>query len=279
MNNIYPLKTAATVTMSRRDLISGLASGSVLTFAGAGLSGCANNAALGRQQLLLVSDEQLAELSSQSWSQALKQTRQTSDSTARRRVEKIGDRIVRAADQRFPKHSLTKNNWEFAVFEDKTVNAWVMPGGKVGFHTGILDIMENDDQVATVMGHEVGHVVGRHAAERYSQQLAAGTVANVANVALEAGDIKNRDMIAGILGAGVTFGLILPYSRQHEYEADRLGTDFMSGASYRPDQAVQFWDTMTKKSGERPLEFMSTHPSDTNRITAMRSYIAKQGYR
>ena len=278
MNDIQPVNEAPTVTMSRRDLISGLASGAVVAFAGTGLSGCATNAALGRQQLLLVSDEQLSQLAAQSWTQALQQNKQTSDPALRRRVQGVGDRIVRAADNRFPQQNLTQNNWEFAVFEDDTVNAWVMPGGKVGFHTGILNIMQNDDQIATVMGHEAGHVVGKHAAERYSQQLAAGTVVNVANVALDAGDSESGAMIAGILGAGVTFGLILPYSRQHEYEADRLGTDFMVGANYRADQAVQFWNTMTQQSGQRPLEFMSTHPSDQNRISAMQSYISEQGY-
>ena len=193
-------------------------------------------------------------------------------------MEAVGDRIVQAADQRFPQQNLTQNDWEFAVFDDPTVNAWVMPGGKVGFHTGLLDIMENDDQIATVMGHEAGHVVGRHAAERYSQQMAAAGGLALANVALEAGDVENRGLIAGILGAGVTFGVILPYSRQHEYEADRLGADFMVGADYRADEAVRFWDTMTQQAGQRPLEFMSTHPSDANRIAAMQSYISTQGY-
>lgn len=280
MSHMHSSKRAPAVTLSRRDLISGLASGSVLAFAGAGLSGCASNAALGRNQLLLVSDEQLAQLAAQSWQQALQQTKQTSDATMKRRVESVGSRIVQAADKRFPQQKLSQNNWEFAVFEDDTVNAWVMPGGKVGFHTGILGIMENDDQIATVMGHEAGHVVGRHGAERYSQQLAAGAVVEVANVAMEAGDVEGRNMIAGILGAGVTFGFVLPYSRKHEYEADRLGTDFMAAANYRADQAVRFWDTMTKQSaGQQPLEFMSTHPSDQNRISAMQSHITEQGYR
>lgn len=267
-----------TVTMSRRDLISGLASGSVIAFAGASTSGCTTNEALGRSQLLLVSDGQLAQLAAQSWTQALQQNRQVSDPSLRRRVEAVGDRIVQAADKRFPSQNLTQNNWEFAVFEDDTVNAWVMPGGKVGFHTGLLDIMENDDQIATVMGHEAGHVVGRHSAERYSQQMAAAGGLALANVALEQSNVENRGLIAGILGAGVTFGVILPYSRQHEYEADRLGADFMVGANFRANEAVRFWDTMTQQSGQKPLEFMSTHPSDQNRITAMQSYISTRGY-
>ena len=266
------------VTLSRRDLITGLASGSVVAFSGLGVSGCSTNEALGRSQLLLVSDGQLAQLAAQSWSQALQENRQSPNRALRRRVEGVGDRIVRAADQRYPQQNLTQNNWEFAVFEDDTANAWVMPGGKVGFHTGLLDIMENDDQIATVMGHEAGHVVGRHAAERYSQQMAAAGVLTAANVAMAVGEVENRGMIAGILGAGVTFGVILPYSRRHEYEADRLGADFMVGANYRANEAVRFWDTMTQRSGQRPMEFMSTHPSDQNRITAMQSYISTQGY-
>ena len=278
MSNNQNTSERPTVTMSRRDLVTGLASGSVVAFAGAGLSGCATNEALGRSQLLLVSDDQLAQLAAQSWTQALSQNRQTSDPALRRRVAGVGDRIVQAADKRFPSQNLTQNDWEFAVFEDSTVNAWVMPGGKVGFHTGILDIMANDDQIATVMGHEAGHVVGRHSAERYSQQWAAGAVTNIANVALAGSNNENAAMIAGILGAGVTFGFILPYSRKHEYEADRLGTDFMVGANYHPNEAVRFWDTMTQNSGQRPLEFMSTHPSDQNRITAMQSHISTQGY-
>ncbi len=273
-----PTKDLPTVVMSRRQLISGLAAGSVAAFSSAGVSGCVTNEALGRRQLLLVSDQQLAQLAASSWTQALQQIPQTNDRALRRRVQGVGDRIVQAADRRFPQQNLTQYNWEFAVFEDDTVNAWVMPGGKVGFHTGILDIMDNNDQIATVMGHEAGHVVGRHGAERYSQQMAAQGGMALANVALAASDVRYASTIAGVLGAGVTFGVILPYSRKHEYEADRLGADFMVGANYRAQEAVRFWDTMTQQSGQRPAEFMSTHPSDVNRIAAMQSYISGQGY-
>ncbi len=267
-----------TVTLSRRELITRLAAGSVVAFTGPSLASCVTNDALGRRQLILVSDAQLAALAAQSWDIALQQNRRSRNRSVNRRIETIGNRIVSAADRQYPSQNLTQNNWEFVVFDDPTVNAWVMPGGKVGFHTGILDIMENDDQVATVMGHEAGHVVGRHGAERYSQQLAAGTITNVANVALEDEDPQTSAMIAGILGAGISFGLLLPYSRKHEYEADRLGTDFMANANYRAIEAVRFWETMTSQSGQRPLEFMSTHPSDSNRITAMQSHITQMGY-
>ncbi|MEM1106410.1 MAG: M48 family metallopeptidase [Pseudomonadota bacterium] len=273
-----PDSGAPTVKLSRRELVRGLAAGSIVAWSGAAVGGCATNEALGRSQLLLVSDEQLQQMAAQSWTQALQQTPQTSDASLRRRVSAVGDRIVQAADAQFPSQNLTQNDWEFAVFDDSTVNAWVMPGGKVGFHTALLDIMENDDQIAVVMGHEAGHVVGRHAAERYSQQLAAQGGLAIANVALEVGDVENSGLIAGILGAGVTFGVILPYSRQHEYEADRLGADFMVGARYQAEEAVRFWDAMTQASTAKPMEFMSTHPSDANRIAAMQSYISTQGY-
>ncbi|MEM1133100.1 MAG: M48 family metallopeptidase [Pseudomonadota bacterium] len=273
---IDQLQKRPTVTMSRRDLVAGLASGAVIAFSGVGLAGCATNTALGRKQLLLVSEAQLEELAAASWTQALQQNRQTSDRGLRRQVEAVGDRIVRGADQRFPGFGLTQRNWEFAVFDDDTVNAWVMPGGKVGFHTGLLDVTQNNDQIATVMGHEVGHVVGRHAAERYSQQMAASSGMALANVALA--DSENRGLIAGIFGAGVSFGVILPYSRKHEYEADRLGADFMVDANYRANEAVRFWDGMTQRSSRQPMEFMSTHPSDQSRIATMQSYITSQGY-
>lgn len=264
-----------TVVMDRRELLTGLASGSVVAFtAGA----CATNEALGRSQFLLVSDDQLAQLSAGAWQQALQEVPQSRNSTERRQVERVGDRIVQAANARYPNARLGEKNWEFAVFDSDQVNAWVMPGGKVGFYSGILDIMDNDDQVGTVMGHEVGHVVGRHAAERYSQQQAAGVGLALASVALAASDIEYKGQIAAVLGAGVTFGVILPYSRKHEYEADRLGVDFMADANYRAGEAVRFWEGMTAASGQKPLEWMSTHPSDQNRIATMSQYINNMGY-
>ena len=190
---------------------------------------------------------------------------------------RVGRRIVDAARTQFPGRGLGDHDWEFAVFDDDQVNAWVLPGGKVGFYSGILDIMENEDQVATVMGHEVGHVVGRHAAERYSQQVLAQSVVAVAGAALSQSDTRHAGEIAAVLGAGVTFGVLLPYSRKHEYEADRLGIDFMIGGGFAPREALRFWDSMSRRSDGKGVEFMSTHPSDENRIAAMRSHLGARG--
>lgn len=254
--------------MQRRELLMGLAAGSVVPFVG----GCAENAALGRNQLILISDGQLAQLSDQAWQQSLQQERVLRDPSYTRRLERVGRRVVDASGQ-------GHLDWEFVVFDSPTVNAWVLPGGKVGFYKGILDIMETDDHLATVMGHEVGHVAGRHSAERASQQVAAQVGLELLGAALGSqSNIQYNEDMAAALGAGVTFGIILPYSRQHEYEADRLGVDYMAASSYDPRQAIDFWVAMSAQNNSNRAEFMSTHPSDDNRIAAMRSHISARGY-
>ena len=264
----------APVALTRRQIVSGLASGAVVAFAGAGLSGCQTNAALGRRQMMLVSDGQLAALAAGVWRQVLARTPRYADA----RLRRVGRRIVAAALGRYPNSGLDRHQWEFVAFRDDQVNAWVMPGGKVGFYAGILDIMENDDQVAAVMGHEVGHVVGRHAAERFSQRMLSQAGVNVVAAALSRSDDAYADEIAAVLGAGVTFGVLLPYSRQHEYEADRLGIDFMIDGGYDAPEALRFWEAMAWRSRRRGLpEFMSTHPLDANRVDAMRHHIATYG--
>lgn len=253
-----------TIVMDRREIIAGLAAGTVVA-----LSGCTTNPDTGRQQLMLISDDQLAQMSAGAWSEIQQKERFVKSPATRRRLDSIGSKIVSAAGN-------PNKNWEFHAIDSEQVNAFVLPGGQVAFYQGILDIMDNDDQVATVMGHEVGHVVGRHAAERASQQIVATAGITAANIALATTDIEHKGTIAAVLGAGVTFGVILPYSRAHEYEADRLGVRYMANANYRPAEALTFWDRMAKKGGNT-AEFMSTHPSDANRIAAMRREIASFG--
>lgn len=269
--------TGKTHVMNRRQLLAGLAAGSVVPM----VSGCETNEALGRQQFLLVSDGQLAQLAASSWKAALDQTPQTRDPVARGRVSRVGEKIILAADRRFPDRGYLQRDWEFAVFEEDTLNAWVMPGGKVGFYTGILDIMANDSQVATVMGHEVGHDVGRHSAERYSQQIAAQGALIAGNIAIAESGSQYQRELAAIFGAGITFGYLLPYSRKHESEADLLGLDMMVDAGYNPVDSIRLWENMIKASsgsGPRPPEFMSTHPDPANRIVALRNHMINRGY-
>jgi len=259
----------APMTISRRKLVQGLASGSIVAVA----AGCVQNQSIGRSQLMLVSDGQIAQMASASWNALKQETKISRDRNLNRRLQNVGKNIVQTA-------GLQNQPWEFTVFDDDQANAFVLPGGKVGFYTGIFKRMKNDHHLATVMGHEVGHVTARHAAERYSQQVAAGVATTAAAVALEAGDVRGGAQIAGILGLGVQFGILLPYSRRHELEADRLGVNYMHRAGYDARQSIAFWDNMSaQRTGSPPPEFMSTHPSDATRKAALRQELQRMGLR
>lgn len=257
-----------TVRMNRRQILQGLATGTVVAM----VPGCVENPALGRSQLMLVSESQIAQLSAQAWQQSLKRERISRDPALNAQLQRVGERVSRASGLDY--------DWEFVVFDSDQENAWVLPGGKVAFYRGIMETMDNDDQVATVMGHEAAHLAGRHAAERASQQQAAGIGLGLASVALDAGDVENTAQWAAILGAGVTFGVLLPYSRQHELEADRIGVDYMARAGYQPREALTFWQSKAAQKTGRPSvpEFASTHPSDETRIAALRDYLAARNY-
>ncbi|GAK45860.1 peptidase M48 Ste24p [Tepidicaulis marinus] len=254
------------VVMNRRRLIQGLASGSVVA-----LAGCTQNRALGRSQLILVSDGQLAQMAASSWSALKKQERISRDPRMNARLRTVGSRIVQSA-------GLGNQPWEFTLFDSDEANAFVLPGGKVGFYEGIFKRFDNDHHLAAVMGHEVGHVTARHSAERYSQQLAAGLGMTAAAVAMEAGDVQGGKEIAAVLGMGVQFGVLLPYSRRHELEADTLGLRYMHASGYDARQAVGLWQNMAKQSkGSAPPEFMSTHPSHASRIANIQQELKRMG--
>ena len=258
------------VVMSRRDLVRGLATGAVVAFAG---SGCAENPATGRSQLILISDGQLAQLAASSWTQIKRQERVSRDPRKNAQVQRVGRRIASAA-------GMSNLNWEFTVFESDELNAFVLPGGKVGFYSGIMDIMSNDDQVAVVMGHEAGHVAARHAAERFSQSTLANIGLQATAIALEANDVRASQEIAAVLGLGLQFGVLLPYSRVHEHEADALGVRYMHRAGYNGIETINFWNKMiSRNSGRsRPPEYLSTHPAPENRMAQMRQQLRNLGY-
>lgn len=253
--------------LDRRTLLQGL---SAAAFAAA-LGGCVQNQALGRSQVMLVSDGQLAQLSAASWRQLVTQKPVSRDPRWNARVGRVGQRIVDTA-------GLGGRRWEYAVFEDDSVNAFVLPGGQVGFNTGILELMENDDQLAVVMSHEIAHVIARHAAERYSQSQLANLGLAAVGAGLGAGGVANAGDIAAVLGAGVSYGVILPYSRQHELEADTVGLRIMNGAGYDIREARTFWTRMAQTPGRpRVPEMMSTHPSDTARMQNIEQQLRQLG--
>ena len=259
------VEEAPRISMGRREILLGLAAGSVIP-----LTACETSGGFGE---MLVSDQQIQQASAAAWADALQRETVSRDPSLRRRVERVGNRMV-------PVSGLNQYDWEFVVFDSDVENAWVLPNGKVAFYRGLLDNMNNDDEIAVVMGHEIAHVRRNHAAQRARQQAAAGVGLAVVSGALGAADVQNADRWAGIIGAGLTFGVILPYSRQHEYEADQLGVDYMAGSGYRPSQSITFWEGMSARSAgrSRPPAFLSTHPNDQQRMSALRSHIQSQGY-
>ncbi len=169
--------------------------------------------------------------------------------------------------------SAHQGDWEVVVFDSPQVNAFALPGGKIGVYTGILRVTENQDQLAAIIGHEVGHVIEHHSNER----LSAGKVSNigmaVATIALGASDIDNKELWMAGLGIGIQYGVIMPYSRSHESEADIVGQDLMARSGFAPQASVQLWKNMSKISKDAPPEFMSTHPSNQTRIKQLNDHL------
>lgn len=242
----------------------------VLIAAGLGtvlLSGCAYNETLGRNQFVLVDEASLARQSDAAWAEALRTQAVSRDATQNTRVRRVGGRIVEAAN-------LGDRSWDYAVFTDAAPNAFVLPSGKIGVTTALLALVQNDDQLATVIGHEVAHVVARHAAERSSTGALAGIAGQVAGGL--AGDYGQQ--AASATGLFAQYGALLPFSRRDELEADRIGVDFLAQAGYRPSQAVALWRLMAAQGASGTPEFASTHPSDQTRIAALEQYIASRGW-
>jgi predicted Zn-dependent protease len=210
-------------------------------------------------------------MSTQQYSEFLKTNKLSTDRKAVDLVRRVGTRIQKAVEQ-----YMTQNNhadalrgyqWEFNVVESPEVNAWCMPGGKVVVYTGILPVTRDETGLAVVMGHEIAHAVAEHGRERVSQQMLAQLGAVALDAALAKNSQQTRDIWMSAYGVGAQYGALLPFSREHESEADHLGLVFMAMAGYDPNAAVGFWQRMAAASGgEKPEEFLSTHPSDETRI-------------
>lgn len=238
-----------------------------ITALGAPIAACTYNEALGRDQLVLVDEASLAQAGQQAWAQALQTNEISHNATQNERLRRVGSRIVQAA-------GLGNQNWEYAVFISEQPNAFVLPGGRMGVTTQLLAMARTDDQLATVIGHEAAHVMARHAAERYSQTALAQTGVQIAS-----GVSGQYGQAVGALGGiGAQVGVLLPFSRQHELEADRIGVDLMQRAGYNPREAVVLWRAMAAQGGAAAPEFASTHPSDSTRIAALEAYLNERGW-
>lgn len=251
--------------LKRRDVLMGLATGTLV------LAGCEVNPYTGREQFvgLAPGDAQMAALALDSWQKQKAETPISRSPALNARLQRVGQRIAAVA-------GLQNVQWEFVVFDTPEKNAFVLPGGKVGFYRGIMELAQNDDQIAAVMGHEVGHVQARHAAERYSQQTGASVLMGAAQIGLQGSENSNAWLAA--LGLGAQVGILLPYSRLQESEADRVGVDNMHAARYDVREAVRFWEIMASQGGSRPPTLLSTHPSPQGRMAELKAYINQRGY-
>ncbi|MDZ7832069.1 MAG: M48 family metallopeptidase [Desulfobacterales bacterium] len=235
------------------------------------LAACASVPITERRQLTLVPSASMLSMSFQQYDQFLKENKLSDDPEKTRMVKRVGRRIQEAVAQYFAEQGqadrLANYDWEFNLVENDQVNAWAMPGGKVVVYEGLLPVAQNETGLAVVMGHEIAHAVARHGNERMSQAMLAqfGTVALAQAMKDKPAQTQQLWMMAFGLGAQV--GVILPYSRLHESEADHLGLIFMAMAGYDPREAADFWQRMAaKKGGKSPPEFLSTHPADKKRI-------------
>jgi len=225
----------------------------------------------GRQQLSLIPSGTILSMSFQSYSDYMSKHTIIKDSEDARMVKRVGQRIQRAVEQYFSEHNMTSHldgySWEFNLIADKSINAWCMPGGKVAVYTGILPVAKNETGLAVVMGHEIAHAVAKHGDERMSQGLVTQMGGMLLAEALSEKPKETSNLFMAAYGVGTQVGILLPYSRVHESEADRLGLIFMAMAGYDPREAVDFWQRMAKlKQGASPPEFLSTHPADETRI-------------
>jgi len=239
---------------------------------------CSTVPITGRSQLHLISSADLNALSFQQYSEFLTQNKLSTDAQNTNMVKHIGLKIQSAVENYFAQHNLSKElngyAWEFNLIESPEVNAWCMPGGKVVVYSGILPITQNETGLAVVMGHEIAHAIAQHGGERMSQGLMQELGGVALSVAIQNEPQTTQNIFLTAYGLGSTIGVILPYSRTQESEADRLGLIFMAMAGYNPSAAIDFWTRMSQsKTGGSPPEFLSTHPSDQKRIANLKEYM------
>jgi len=239
---------------------------------------CSTVPLTGRSQLDLIPSSTMLSMSYQQYGDFLKQNKLSTNREQTEMVKRVGRKIQNAVEQYMAKHNLSYKlkdyKWEFNLVESPDANAWCMPGGKVVVYSGILPITKTEAGLAVVMGHEIAHAIARHGDERMSQGLLVQTGGLALSAALASKPDTTRQLWMTAFGVGSSVGIMLPYSRLHESEADQLGLVFMAMAGYDPHEAVDFWERMAQqKKGQAPPEFLSTHPSDRTRIDNIREQI------
>lgn len=242
---------------------------------------CATVPLIGRKQLSLVPESSMLELSLTNYNDFLKANKLSTNQEQTATIKRVGAKMSAAVEKYLSENGFADRvgdfKWEFNLVQSDEMNAWCMPGGKVVFYTGILPVTKNDAGIAVVMGHEIGHAVARHGNERMSQQLVQQYGAQIGGVAVTELFKSNPEKAGAIFqtayGLGTQYGIMLPYSRQQEYEGDKLGLIFMAIAGYNPNEAVGFWERMAAGSKSKTPEFLSTHPFEENRIAAIKAFL------
>lgn len=246
---------------------------------------CATNPVTGRKQLSLVSESDLQTMAFAQYKEFLSTNKVSTSTSDAEMVKRVGNRVASALQQYYAGKGLqnpaANYSWEFNLVENKEVNAWCMPGGKVVVYTGILPVTKTETSLAIVLGHEITHAIFGHGKERMSQQLAAEGIGALGGVALGS-DPKAVNIFNNVYGVTAQYGALLPNSRKQELEADHYGLIFAAAAGYNPAEAVDFWTRMANLStGQKTPAFLSDHPSDETRIAQIRKVLpeAQQYYK
>lgn len=229
---------------------------------------CSTTNYTNRSQLMLMSQEEEAKLGAQSANEILKNSKVIKNTKDSKRVQDVSTRIAKATNR-------SDFEWEFYLIEGKEVNAFCLPGGKIFVYTGLLKLVDNDDELATVIGHEVAHALLRHGAERSSMQTIQQMGGNVLGLIISGAAPEYSSVFNLAYGVGSNVGVMLPFSRSHELEADEVGIVLMQRAGYDPKYALSFWQKMAQTSSGSQMEFLSTHPSDEKRIAQIKEILKK----
>jgi len=219
----------------------------------------------GRRQIMLVNDAELSKMGAQTFESMKEETPIAKDSKTNNYVRCVTNSLLAVTPD-----DMRAQNWEIVVFESDQVNAFALPGGKIGVYTGLLKVAENQDQLAAVVGHEIGHVIAGHSNERLSTNQALQTVLALGDAGMKAYGVRYQQELMTAFGLGAQLGVALPFSRAHESESDIIGLDLMAKAGFEPRQAVNLWQNMAAAGGGGAPEFMSTHPLPETRIKDIR---------
>lgn len=233
------------------------------------LTGCGETPT-GRSQLALVPHQMMAQMGEDAFEQLLSSQPVSDDSNLNQRVQCVATRVIDAAEANYPNLAFP-DAWEVVVFQAPSPNAFALPGGRIGVHSGLLDVAETPAQLAAVIGHEVAHVLADHGNERLTQQLGIKAGLLVVGM-LGEGDLGHQQWMQA-LGIGAQLGISLPFSRTHEEEADLMGLQIMARAGFDPQQSVTFWQNMAAAGGDQPPELLSTHPAHQSRIHSLQQQV------